>query len=174
MRNYLKILIALVFLSGICILSFGIINRIERKKEISEMTKQMPAFSFKTTDNQAFKNKDILSNKNILLVAFNPDCDFCQAEAEHIKKSLSVLNSFQILMISPAKADSIKKFASKYGLTNQSNIEFLIDTRNELLTNFGVSSFPTSFVYSSKQVLLKTYKGAIKPETLLKDLAIKK
>ncbi|WP_435356640.1 peroxiredoxin family protein [Emticicia sp. SJ17W-69] len=171
MRKYLKILIAIILLGGICILSFGIMKSIQKKKEVFEKIKNLPIFSFQTLDNKIFSKKDVLEDKNILLIAFNPDCDFCQAEAEHIKNDLSILKPFQILMVSPAKADSIKKFALKYGLADQENIQFLIDTHNELLKNFGISSFPTSFVYSSEQVLLKNYKGVVKPQVLLKDLA---
>jgi len=171
MKKRLKILIAVILFVVICFLSFGIIQVIQKKKEVFEKIKTLPIFSFQTIDNQEFNNKNILSQENILLIAFNPGCDFCQAEAEHIKSDLPELKAFKILMVSSAPIDSVKNFALKYGLANQKNIQFLIDKNNELLKNFGVSSFPTSFVYSSKQVLLKTYKGVIKPEQLLKDLA---
>ena len=108
-------------------------------------------------------------DKPLWLIFFNTEYHFCQMEIENIchVKDYEQMN---IWLISSESTQTLLDFSARMNLRTISGIYVYRDPNNSGYNTFGVTSSPTSFLYSSKGFLIEHYKGAIKPEIVLKDL----
>lgn len=108
-------------------------------------------------------------DKPLWLVFFNTECHYCQMEIENIQRSENH-KKMNIWLVSTESSKTLLRFAHKLNLEAISDIRIIGDPHNSGYTFFGVTSLPSSFLYNSKGVLIRQYKGVIRPETVLKDL----
>ncbi len=167
MKKKLKISIGIILIGIIGYLGYGIGSKLKHKKEVTERIKIVPEFSFKTLDGETFTQNELSTTLPKLFIYFNSECEFCQGEAEQIKKQLPQLQHIQIIMVSHEPSDGIKIFAQKYHLANQKNIIFLEDNRLRFSTIFDAKTIPFMLLYSNDNKLLQKFKGATKIEKIM-------
>lgn len=165
-KIFLGTIITIVFLF-IVFLATGINRKFQNQKNDYEKIANLPSFSFLTLSNERFISSKIKKGP-VLVIYFHPECEHCQWEMTEIFKS-NIPESFsQILLISSAHPDSIKKFLSRFNLSSYSSMITLLDSSYDFEEIFGSSIVPSFYIYDKKLHLLKAFHGEVKTETILK------
>ena len=167
MKKILKILIPLLIVSITGLMTYKVITKINHKKEIAANIKKIPNFSYNKLNNEPFTHSNLISNRAVLFIYFNSDCDFCNHEAEMIQQNSDKLNTIQIVFVSFETDEKITAFANTYNLLGYDNIHFLRDTTNSFATAFDVNSLPCLVLYNKEHLLIEKIKGQVKIETVL-------
>ena len=144
------------------------ISKHQLKEQLVELIKYLPNCTFYDLNEHIVSIKN-LSKQNLVLVYFHPECEHCQYEVEELYKHQHKFLNTQILMISPAPLQHLKKFNHKYDLDSSDNISVLWDKEFKFDTYFGASIFPTVIIYQDTK-FVKTYKGEVKIEAIIKHL----
>lgn len=168
MRILLRTLGIIAVISLLGFLSYGIYKKKGEKSDIKKRIESLPAFSFNSLTGEDITRNDITGSP-LWLIFFHSDCEYCQMQAENIGKTLNT-NALHIWMVSPEPVLSLSAFSKKYKLNGVSHVKLLNDKHDAGYHTFGVTSSPSSFLYSSDGTLIKSYKGVVKIETVLKDL----
>ena len=171
MNKTIKISVVVLFFTLLAFLAYKIYAKIDKKQQIAENIRQIPAFYFYTLQDSVFTNADLQQGKATLIINFHPDCEHCQYEAEIIGKRLNDFANYQLVWVSYADTQQIKTFAQTYRLSGYKNITFLHDKNMVFSDIFGKSGVPTSFIYDKNGKLRKQFKGEVKVEALLKYLS---
>lgn len=170
MKKQLKIIVPILVLSLLGYLGYGVITKMQDKQAKANTLKTIPDFSFKRLDSTYFTKANLKPNTAIIFIYFNSTCDFCQHEAESISQHLDQFKNTQLLFVSTEDSNTIKTFAQAYNLLNQPNITFLYDNSDTFSSQFGANSIPYLLIYNTKQELVKTHKGQLKANAILKLL----
>lgn len=168
-----RIIVIFLFLLGAgAILFFGIetYQKYKEKKQVSLATAQMPAFIFYRMDGSSFSKDNLIKDKNVLFVFFNPDCEYCQMEARDFFNHREQFSRLQILFISSAEITAIREFSEKYGLNQLPNVAFLQDREETFYDLFKVKGIPYMVMYQASGEKINTYKGVVSIEKILKDV----
>lgn len=161
------IIIPLVFI-GIMIYLF---TNYQSKKAKVEALKSIPVFSVKDINGNTISNID-LQKGNKLLVYFNTECHFCQAEMQELSAINEQHLDVQWIMFSSQSLAEIKNFATKYNLQNAKNIKWCTDPKAEVYTKFAMTGIPYFLGYNKENKLVHRSTGAIKIEKVLKDFNV--
>ena len=163
----LKILAILIpiLLIGVMVCLFA---NYQSKKAKVEALQSIPNFSVKDINGVIITNKD-LQEGNKLLVYFNPECEFCQAEMQELSSINNKHLDIQWIMFSSQSIAEIKNFATKYNLQNAENIKWCTDPKAEVYTKFAMTGIPYFLGYNKENKLVHRSTGAIKVEKVLKD-----
>ena len=173
MKKYLKILIPILFIGAFCYFGYHIYSKIQHKKKVAENIKTIPTFEYQNINGKIFTNKDLKKNIPTLFIYYNSECDFCNEEAQMIKKNIAKFTNFQLCFISFEEHNQIKSFATKYQLNIYDNVHFLCDNKITFASTFDVKSMPCLVLYNKDQKLIEKIKGQVKTETILKKLEVK-
>jgi thiol-disulfide isomerase/thioredoxin len=166
MKKKLRFIILLLIISVFSFLGFKIANKINHKKEVAENTKSIPNFSFIDIEDNVYTNKN-LSNRPIVFVYFNSDCDYCQSEATKIQERLEDFKEVQLVFVSFEEQKNIIDFAKEYQLYKKENVVFLEDKEMVFSQIFDVNSIPYIVVYDKDKNFLQKFKGATKIDNIL-------
>ena len=140
----------------------------QQKKAKVEALQSIPAFTVKDINGATITNKD-LQEGNKLLVYFNPECEFCQAEMQELSSVNDKHQDIQWIMFSSRSLEEINDFAIKYHLQNAKNIKWCTDPKAEVYTKFAMTGIPYFLGYNKENKLVHRSTGAIKIEKVLKD-----
>ncbi|WDT68239.1 peroxiredoxin family protein [Cloacibacterium sp. TD35] len=143
----------------------------QSKKTKVEALKSIPTFSVKDINGVTITNKN-LQEGNKLLVYFNPECEYCQAEMQELSSINNKHLDMQWIMFSSQSIAEIKNFATKYNLQNAENIKWCTDPRAEVYTQFAMTGIPYFLGYNKNNKLVHRSTGAIKIEKVLKDFNV--
>jgi hypothetical protein len=169
MKKLILGFVVLIMVITISLLVTGINRKIQKQKEISEKISRLPSFSFKGLGGTSFESSDIKQGP-VLIVHFHPECEHCQYEISEILKS-EVPQSFKnVLLVSSAHPDSIRRFLERLDSSEFPSIVPLADTSYSFEDTFGRNPIPCSFIYNRKLNLVKILPGEVKTETILKYL----
>jgi len=146
--------------------TYQIIIKTQHKNELKKAIQTIPNFKFTKLNNEPFTKSNLVKNKKTILINFNSECHYCQAEANGIKKHLSEFKNIQIVFISSEPIEKIKSFQKKYQL-NIDNIIFLQDKKDSFSEIFDTSVIPTLIIYDENQHLISKHKGLINTSRLL-------
>ncbi len=149
-------------------LSYGIAQRFQQKKAISEHIAHLPTFEFRDLDNKLFSSKN-LASQPVWLLYFNTECEFCQIEIIDIQQHISQLSSIRVVLVSSEKVSTLKKFSHQYGLDTLQNLVIVQDSTHFCVTNLGMTTTPSSLLYATNGQLIKKYSGKVKVETIIND-----
>lgn len=166
-KTILKLTLFIALIGVSTFLVSMIYRKMETKKTIANNVKMLPKIQLKGIDNKSFMLENSTKKHQILLF-FNTECEHCQNEAKEIKKHINEFENSQLTFISIEPVDSIKNFVFKYQLYIKSNIKFAHIEAAEVGKQFGISSFPTIFIYNQNNELVKQYKGETKIEAITK------
>ena len=131
-----------ILLIGVMVYLFA---NYQSKKTKVEALQSIPTFSAKDISGATINNKD-LQNGNKLLVYFNPECHFCQAEMQELSAINNQHLDVQWIMFSSQSIAEIKNFATKYNLQNAENIKWCTDPKAEVYTQFAMTGNPCCLI----------------------------
>lgn len=166
-KKLLKIFIFIipVLLIGILVYLF---SNFQKKKSKVEALKNIPSFSVKNINGNSVTNNS-LPEGNKILVYFNPDCEYCQAEMNELSKINEKHQDINWIMFTDKPLNEIKKFAKKYKLDKAENIKWCNDPKSEVYLKFTMTGIPYFLGYNSDNKLVHRSTGAIKIEKVLSD-----
>ena len=121
-----------------------------------EPAKKIPEFSFSRLDKTAFTNKDLATNKLLLFVFFDVECEHCQHAIKFIAEHYNNFKNTAIYLLTLDSQEKMTVFLNKYGgkLTAKKNVTLLQDTRQEFINKFKPRKYPSLFLYSKTKELL--------------------
>lgn len=166
-KKPLKIVAFLIPLFAIAILIYLFAN-FQKKKNKVDALKNIPAFSIKDINGNSVTN-NTLPEANKILVYFNPDCEYCQAEMDELSKINENHQDINWIMFTDKPLIEIKKFAEKYRLDKAENIKWCNDPKSEVYMKFAMTGIPYFLVYNAENKLVHRSTGAIKIEKVLSD-----
>ena len=131
----------------------------------------VPPFAlYSVPDSILFSKKDLKKNKATIIFVFSPDCDHCQHATEDLIKNYEALKKVQIVMATSLDYPTIAPFYAVNKLERFKNISMGWD-KNRFLSNFyGISSFPSVYVYDKKGNFVQGYEGNVSFEAVGKLL----
>lgn len=169
-RKISVIVLAVVAISVISYLGYGIIAKSREKTEIALQLQKIPDFEFQHLDSKSFTNAKLDNDLNTIFIYFNSECDYCQHEAQSIRENLDAFKEVQFLFVSSESLEKIKEFSKTYSLHQQPNIYFLHDYLDDFSTRFDANSIPYLLIYDNNQQLVKRHKGQLNAKGILKLL----
>ena len=95
MKKKLKIIIPTLVLCVLGFLVYNVFTKMKYKEDVEKHLQTIPKFSFKTLEvnhidgnklNNHFTNLDLDSHRATAFIYFNTECDYCQHEAQSIRK----------------------------------------------------------------------------------------
>ena len=121
---------------------------------------QIPAFKiFIAPDSVAFSNEELIKNKPVVLMFFNPDCEHCQRETKELIAYKEELKDIQFVMVSALPFKLIKEFYTDYNIAAMPNIKMGQDPTFSLGTKYRPTRYPAIFVYDTNGKLAKVFAG---------------
>tara|TARA_R110000796_G_scaffold88850_6_gene192057 strand:- start:130306 stop:130830 length:525 start_codon:yes stop_codon:yes gene_type:complete len=169
-RKVIIILIIGLTFSVLAYFSYHIVAKSKEKNKIASKLETISNFEFRTLNDLPFTNSNLKTKTPTIFIYFNSECDFCQHEAESIRKNLESFKIAQILFVSIEPIEIIKVFSRHYKLSQQPNITFLHDNANTFVTQFDATSIPYLLIYDKNQELIKKHKGQLNANGILKAL----
>jgi len=169
MRKIILGVIITVFVLSAMFLILGMINKVQKHKQITEKIARLPSFSFMTLTNESFNSSEIREGP-VLVVRFHPECEHCQYEISELLKSKIPSSGILVLMVSSANPDSIRKLFSQFDLFDYPAIIPLVDTSYRFGDIFGSDIVPSNYIYNKELDLVKVLYGEVKTETIIRYL----
>jgi peroxiredoxin len=119
----------------------------------------IPDFTFSKFNGQPFSRKDLISNKKIVIVFFDVSCDHCQNELKAISARIDDFKNNEFYLVSMDNAASIQAFMKKFApkMNGRFNVTLLRDLNRQFIMRFRPIQFPATYVYDSKQRLIKYF-----------------
>ena len=171
MRKIVLIIMILVFAAAASLLTYGTVNKIQKHKRTVEKISKLPYFSFSTLNNKSFNSSD-LKEGPVLIIRFHPECEHCQYEITGLLKSKIPSTDINIILISSATPDTIRKFLGRFNLADFPSVIPLVDTSYIFGDIFGSDFVPSNYIYNKEHNLVKAISGEVKTETILKYLLV--
>ena len=166
----LKILAIIIPLVLIGVMVYLFTNYQSKKTKV-EALQSIPTFSVKDIHGNTISNQNLQEGDKIL-VYFNSECHFCQAEMQELSAINKQHLDVQWIMFSSQSIAEIKNFVTKYNLQNAKNIKWCTDPKAEVYTQFAMTGIPYFLGYNKKNRLIHRSTGAIKIEKVLKDFNV--
>ena len=116
----------------------------------------IPDFTFYTLEKKPFTNKDLKTDKMVLIVFFDASCEHCQHAMTTYNEHYKELNKTPVYLVTLDNPASINYFMTKYAsnLYGSKNVTILQDLGNEFIKKFGPRKYPSMFLYSAQKKLL--------------------
>jgi thioredoxin-related protein len=127
----------------------------------------VPPFTVLQADSSTIFKKSDLSNKPLLIILFDPNCDHCQHETEEIIAHIDDFKKIQILMVTNADFNDLRKFYNNYELSKYKNIVAGVELKYFLATFFAIRNLPYLAMYDKKGNLITTHEGSMKVEKII-------
>lgn len=121
-------------------------------------------------DSSKFAKADLKRNRYTLIMIFSPDCEHCQVATEDMLAHFDKLKKVQIVMATPLEYRFIIPFYEKYQLKKYKNISIGRDPTYFLGQFYGVTNFPSIFLYDKKGKLIQNFEGSVSFEKIAEFL----
>jgi len=167
-RRKLKTLVYSILLALFIFLGNKVVDKILQKQELEQSISTIPNFNFETVNNTNFTKKHLKSGMYTVFLYFNSDCEFCQHEAQNINSNYHLLENVQLVFVSTESREKVKNFSEEYHLDQKPNTTFVYDKTTSFSKIFKPSSIPFNLIYDQNMKLLKTQKGQLTVQGLLK------
>jgi thiol-disulfide isomerase/thioredoxin len=154
-----KLIVIIGILLFSTLLYFTILRIIEYNKK-SNYSNRLPNLTFEKLDGSAFNFKSI-DDKNVIVMFFSPDCEFCTEEINDLIKNIEQFNNTVILMISPSDTIILSKFYQEFEINKYENVIVLKDSIGKFKENFGSASIPTTILFNRNKEKLFKAEGSI-------------
>jgi thioredoxin-related protein len=168
MKKILGSLLILVTLSLVGWMIYASVKTLNKKEALIDSISQVPKFSLQLPDSASISIWRDFTESPLLLIYFNSECEYCNAEAKEIVEKQEQLEGIEMIFISLEPFHKIKQFGDSIGLTHLPNVLLgKIDeqTADEIL---GITSAPQLFIYNKEGQLTKQFKGSTKIEAIIK------
>ncbi len=149
------------FLLIFCLVaSFQISTAQERAEKFPE---KIPQFSIFAEDGSVFTEKNLVNDKNIVFIYFNPTCGHCKTAFKtlNINHNSLGLKEVKIYPVSAGTVEETQLFFKELApnLLNLKNIEIIYDEDYRFADAFSVGGFPQTFLYDKDKILVESYPG---------------
>lgn len=170
MKNILKCAIVFIVIITMVFMARSILKKSQHNKEVTFLKKTLPAFRFYRPDSTVFYGNSLPNNQAVVILFFDPDCEFCDEETKDLSKHLKEFKYTNILLVSQSTPEKITSFSKAHDLSNKNNIYLLWDKQGEFSKWFGHVNIPSTFVYDSTLKLCKQFNGEVSSDKILKLL----
>lgn len=167
-KTIIKLSIIILVVGVLGYLGVQITHKLKVKKEMAEKIAMLPEFTFYKLNGEEFSKKDLKPDMPVVVFHFNPDCENCQHETMDITEHISMLEGSQIMMVSGKSKEKIDTFVTYFKLNEHPEIVVLHDRNDKFFDVFALGMYPATLIYSSKQELVKYYKGEVRIEAIKK------
>ncbi|MBA4746742.1 MAG: redoxin domain-containing protein [Muricauda sp.] len=167
-RKRLKTLVFSILLTLFIFIGNKVVDKILQKQKFEKSISTIPDFNFKTVNGTSFTKKNLKSGTSTVFLYFNSECDFCQHEAKSIADDHHLIKNVQLVFISTEPMEQIINFSKVYALDKKASVIFVQDEAKRFTKIFQPSSIPFNLIYDKEQKLLKTQKGQLTVQGLLK------
>lgn len=140
----------------------------------SEKT-SLPDVEISTLRNESTSLEEIGNEKDVLVILYRSNCDFCKKETTGIHEIASQFEGIELVFLSKEELPVIRKYKQTYFPTNLDNITFgktSERTLNELANDDLV--YPYILWYNKDKVLRTRRKGMVSPERILQVITADK
>ncbi len=162
--------VLLVLVGGFLIfLIAGIVIRKVKGEQAAEKIRTLPVLAMKDIWGNSFTTEKIPSGP-LLITFFHPECDHCKYEISSLISTDLIDSQLAILLVSYAKVDDIQSFIQEVGNIDALNMHILHDPDFRMSDLYRADILPSNFIYNKELKLVKVFKGATKPETIMKYL----
>jgi thiol-disulfide isomerase/thioredoxin len=162
--------VLLVLLGGFLIfLTAGIITKKVKGEQAAEKIRILPTIVMKDIRGNSFTT-DQISSGPLLITFFHPECDHCKYEISALISTDLIDSQVAIILVSYAKVDQIRSFMQAVGNSDALNVHILHDPDFRMSDLYRANVLPSNFIYDKELRLVKVFKGATKPEAILKYL----
>jgi hypothetical protein len=142
----------------------------ERKKAVSNI-QQLPKAEFRSLDNKPVNLYSYDDLKNLVIIYFHPDCEFCRNSAKELAAIEHESDDVQWVMITPDDSlPRIESFIQKNHIVEIGNLEILIDPHLTFGTHFGKTVIPSVYIYGDDRKLVRNFYGETSMEFILSAL----
>ena len=129
----------------------------------------LPEFKFQGVNGKAITKNNLIKNKPVMVILFDPYCDHCEIQANEIKDHEDQFRDVNMLWVSIEEHENNLKFQKTHldGVPNTivcKDDDFMFDSW------FGYSEIPSIYCYNSKWELVGSYKTEQSATVLLKAL----
>jgi len=160
----------LVLVGGFLIFLIGaIMIKKVKAEQAAEKIRILPVLVMKDIWGNSFTTDQILSGP-LLITFFHPECDHCKCEISSLISTDLIDSQLTILLVSYAKVNDIQSFMQEVGNIDALNMQILHDPDFRMSDLYRADVLPSNFIYDKELRLVKVFKGATKPETILKYL----
>ncbi len=166
---------AAIWIIGIIVVGLGIYvsfktYRLMRQQQDSKIkTASIPDLPLFNLDSTSFRVSSFTS-QFLLIIFFNPSCEYCQAEAREIRSKIGRFSSSSVLMVSSSRISEIRAFATEYNLQANPVVTFAKINPDEVFKSFGSLSIPHVFIYGKDKQLIREFKGEASVDIIIKYL----
>ncbi len=169
MKKIIKISLLLFFAFAILFLTYKIFVSLSIKENAQRKILKLPSDgSFKNLNQTIFSFSDIIPNRELIIVHFNSECDYCMNEISDIIKQSKLIQDKNVLLISSEKNEVLEKLYYEKNLNKYTFIKILRDDNHTFLNLFGTNAFPITLVYDKNLQLKKKYNGEASIDAIIK------
>ncbi len=171
MRKFFKYLIIIFLLGAGGWLGTRTYQRYQSKKESEQRVQTLQHVGFESLAGGKVYLDEFDRQKPTVIIYFNPACEHCQYEATEIGRRAEQFGKVNTILVTPEPSvEKVKAFAQTYHLNEVDNLAILLDKDKQFIRYFGTAVFPSVFIYSANQKLVKSYKGEVKIEAIMESL----
>lgn len=122
-------------------------------------SKTMPPFRILLTSMKYLKAADLDKVTPKMILYFDPTCDHCKAFTKDILLHKNDFGKTQIIMITFAPVDQVKKFAADFDLGKYSNISVGTEGYTFIVQKYyNIQKFPFTALFDKKGTLIASYR----------------
>lgn len=131
-----------------------------------EKAEVIPNFSIFSEDGSVFTDKDLVKDKNLVFIYFNPSCGHCKTAFKTLNTNYQnmIIEDVYIYPVSAGTVAETKAFFKDLApnLISLENIEIIYDEDYRFADAFFVGGFPQTFLYNQDRKLIDSYPGEAK------------
>ena len=119
----------------------------------------IPAFSYKTLNNNHYNNSDLPKNREIIFCYVDSHCPSCMKFLEELNQHAESENKFFVVVFNKKKDESFKNV-----VVLRTDIIYLFDSEDNFSHTFGLGifvDFPTFVYFNGAKKIISTDKNAI-------------
>ncbi len=151
-----------IIISVIFLLLFGslqlyvFLSRPTPTEELRIRLAQLPEIVLTGLDGSEFS---LPSDKPLVLIYFNSECDHCQRELKDIREHIELFSSSSVVLMSSQSLEEFTSFANGLNFVNSPNVRFGRIRPEQLAETFGQLALPQIFLFAGNGKLITLFSG---------------
>lgn len=143
----------------------------EQELKINNNILTLPGISYHIGDSSSvFSTASLQAGKAVLLMYFNPDCEFCKEETLQLRKYAELFQNVRFIFLTCADLPAIDSYIQEFDLKKYSNITVGRDYLYSQFKVYNITKIPTVIIYSKKLNLVRIYNGNGRIDEIISDL----
>lgn len=118
----------------------------------------IPDFSFYTLNGNEFTQQDIENGENVFIY-INTECKICEYEMSKLQIIQDSIFNYNIYLVSGSNSSDLEKLLTQYDIFSIPNVTVLLDKEFKFEEFFMTNMTPSSFIYDSNHILIKSFQG---------------